>query len=225
MNHVKQHHSLGRRTSLEQRHWPFRKLLHLLRTLKPIPITGPGTRASGWAAYWLVLRVIFGLSWVQAAWPKLTDPGWMSTGVALKNYLDKYVTMHNPPRPRITIDVVAFDWYNTFLQGLLDREAYVWLARWIAVGELLIGLALVLGVLVGITASFSLFTSLNLGLAGSARTNCFFLLVSLGLIYAWQTAGYYGLDHWLLPRLRGVWTSHQRTTARGVAPVAQEVMK
>jgi thiosulfate dehydrogenase [quinone] large subunit len=149
----------------------------------------------------------------------------MSTGIALKNYLDKYVTMHNPPRPRITIDVVAFDWYNTFLQGLLDREAYVWLARWIAVGELLIGLALVLGVLVGITASFSLFTSLNLGLAGSARTNCFFLLVSLGLIYAWQTAGYYGLDHWLLPRLRGVWTSHQRTTARGVAPVAQEVMK
>ena len=90
----------------------------------------------------------------------------MSTGVALKSYLDKYVAVHNPPRPRITIDVVAFDWYNAILQGLLDSEAYVWLARWIAVGELLIGLALVLGVLVGITASFSLFTSLNLGLAG-----------------------------------------------------------
>ena len=224
MSHKTQPHNPGQPTSLEERNWPFRKLLHL-RTLKPVLIMGPATRVGSWAACWLVLRVIFGLSWMQAAWPKLTDPGWMSTGIALKNYLDKYVTMHNPPRPRITIDVVAFDWYNTFLQGLLDREAYVWLARWIAVGELLIGLALVLGVLVGITASFSLFTSLNLGLAGSARTNCFFLLVSLGLIYAWQTAGYYGLDHWLLPRLRGVWTSHQRTTARGVAPVAQEVMK
>ena len=89
----------------------------------------------------------------------------MSTGVALKGYLEKYVAMHNPPRPRITIDVVAFDWYNAFLQGLLDTEAYVWLARLIAVGELLIGIALVLGLLVGITASFSLFTSLNLGLS------------------------------------------------------------
>ena len=66
MNHVKQHHSLGRR-SLEERHWPFRGLLHPLRTPEPAPITGPATWADGWAVYWLVLRVIFGLSWMQAA--------------------------------------------------------------------------------------------------------------------------------------------------------------
>jgi thiosulfate dehydrogenase [quinone] large subunit len=214
MSPMTQHHNPGQPPSLAERYWPSRRLPHLLRTSKAIPLTSHATRAGRGAAVWLVLRVIFGVSWIQAAWPKLTDPGWMSTGVVLQHYLEKYVAVHEPPRPRITIDVVAFDWYNTLLQSVLDSESYVWLARMIAVGELLIGLALILGVLVGVTASFSLFTSLNLGLAGSARTNCFFLLVSLGLLYAWQTAGFYGLDRWLMPRLHGMWTVHQRTTVQ-----------
>jgi thiosulfate dehydrogenase (quinone) large subunit len=117
--------------------------------------------------------------------PKLPDPGWMQTGEALKGYLEKYVTMQNPPRPRIIIDVVAFDWYNVFLQRLLDTEAYIWLAHLIAVGESLIGIALIVGLLVGVTAAFSLFTSMNLGLAGSARTNFLFVIASIPLIYAW----------------------------------------
>jgi thiosulfate dehydrogenase [quinone] large subunit len=172
------------------------------------------------AAFWLGLRMVFGVSWIQAALPKLPDPGWMQTGEALKGYLEKYVTMHNPPRPRITIDVVAFDWYNAFLQGLLDTEAYVWLARLIAVGELLIGIALIVGLLVGITACFSLFTCLNLGLAGSARTNFFFLIASIMLMYAWQTAGYYGLDRFILPPLRRVWMQRKPLAPLPTFPTA-----
>jgi thiosulfate dehydrogenase [quinone] large subunit len=174
-----------------------------------------------WPACWLAVRLIVGVCWIEVSLPKLTDPGWMSTGLTLKGYLEKFVAVQNPPRPRMTLDVVAFDWYNAFLRHLLDTEAYVWLAKYIAIGELLIGFALVVGALVGVTAAFSLFTSLNLGLAGSARTNCFLLLLSLSLIYERQAAGAYGVDRWLLPRLHAMWRAAAHgldQTARAITP-------
>jgi hypothetical protein len=47
------------------------------------PVKGRG------AMFWLGLRLAFGFSWIQAALPKLADPGWMQTGETLKGYLEK----------------------------------------------------------------------------------------------------------------------------------------
>ncbi|MGH2395401.1 MAG: DoxX family protein, partial [bacterium] len=87
----------------------------------------------------------------------------------------------------------------------LDLQVYTWFAKIISYGELLIGIALVIGAFVGIAAFFGAFMNINFMLAGAASTNPVLFTVAILLILAWKVAGYYGLDRWLLPALGTPW--------------------
>ena len=43
--------------------------------------------------------------------------------------------------PEIGRPPIAFDWYRTFIQSLLEAEAYTWFTKLVAYGELVIGIA------------------------------------------------------------------------------------
>jgi len=88
---------------------------------------------------------------------------------------------------------------------LLDISAYTWFAKVVAYGELLIGVALVLGAFVGIAAFFGGFMNWNFMMAGSASTNPVLFCLAVLLILSWKVAGYYGLDRYLLPALGTPW--------------------
>jgi len=152
------------------------------------------------SAVWLVVRVLLGLSWLDAGWHKITSPAWMETGEALKGFWTNAVQIPEAGRPPIT-----FDWYRSFLQGLLDSGAYTWFAKLIAVGEVLIGVALILGMFVGIAAFLGAFMNYNFIMAGSASTNGAMLVATIFLILAWKIAGYYGADYFLLKWLGTPW--------------------
>jgi thiosulfate dehydrogenase [quinone] large subunit len=47
---------------------------------------------------------------------------------------------------------MAYDWYRSFIQALLDGEHYTWFAPLVTFGELLIGIALIMGAFTGIAA-------------------------------------------------------------------------
>ncbi len=100
---------------------------------------------------------------------------------------------------------ITFDWYRSFIQGLLDSGSYTWFAKLIAFGEVLVGIALIVGAFVGIAAVFGAFMNYNFIMAGSASTNGAMLVATVFLILAWKIAGYYGLDYFLLPRLGTPW--------------------
>ncbi|MCC6805733.1 MAG: DoxX family membrane protein [Anaerolineae bacterium] len=153
------------------------------------------------AVVWTVVRVLIGYSWLSAGWGKVNNPAWMETGAALQGYWTSAVAIPEAGRPAIT-----FDWYRTFLQGMLDSGSYVWFAKLVAVGELLVGVALIIGAFVGIAAFFGAFMNWNYIMAGSASTNPLLLIGAIVLILAWKTAGYYGLDYFLLPRLGTPWS-------------------
>ncbi len=162
---------------------------------------------TSFAPVWLVVRVLVGLVWLEAALGKFSNPAWVQTGEALKGFWERAVAMPEPPaRPPIT-----FDWYRSFIQGLLDSGAYVWFAKLVAVGEFLIGLALIAGAFVGIAAFFAAFMNWNFIMAGTASTNALMGLGAVLLVLAWKTAGWYGLDRWLLPRLGTPWSPRPRT--------------
>lgn len=158
------------------------------------------------AVVWLVIRVLIGITWLQAALHKLSDPGWMETGAALKGFWTAAVT----PNAKGTTPV-AFDWYQSFIQNLLDSGSYVWFAKLVAFGELFVGIALIIGAFVGIAAFFGGFMNWNFLMAGTASSNGLLFAGAILLILAWKTAGYWGADRWLLPRLGTPWLVGRRS--------------
>jgi thiosulfate dehydrogenase [quinone] large subunit len=154
-----------------------------------------------WSWIWLVARVYLGYEWIQAGWHKVLDPRWMSTGEAVKGFWTRAVAVPEAPaRPAIT-----YDWYRDFIQWLLEGGHYVWFAKLVAVSELVIGVTLVLGVLVGISAFAGAFMNWNFMLAVPAITNPVMFAISMLLILAWKTAGWWGVDRWLLPAVGTPW--------------------
>jgi thiosulfate dehydrogenase (quinone) large subunit len=145
---------------------------------------------------WLIFRLYLAYTWMMAGWLKLNNSAWMDTGLALKGFWTNAVKITDPAHP-----VVAYDWYRAFLQFLLDGGSYVWFAKFVAIGEFLVGVALLLGILTGVFAFFAGFMNWNYIMAGAASTNGMLLILAVLLVAAWKTAGWWGLDRWILPWL------------------------
>jgi thiosulfate dehydrogenase (quinone) large subunit len=154
-----------------------------------------------WSWLWLIMRLYLGYTWLSSGWGKLQNPAWTQTGVALQGFWQNAVqTPEAPARAPI-----AFDWYRSFIQTMLDAQAYTWFGPLIVAGEILIGLALILGAFVGIAAFFGAFLNWNFMMAGTASINPLMFVLTILLILAWKTAGWLGLDRWLLPLIGTPW--------------------
>jgi thiosulfate dehydrogenase [quinone] large subunit len=81
----------------------------------------------------------------------------------------------------------------------------VWFGKLIAVGELLVGIALILGCFVGIAAFFSAMMNLNFLLAGSLSSGPILLVLGILIMFAWKAAGYYGLNRAILYYIGTFW--------------------
>lgn len=147
---------------------------------------------------WLPLRVWLGWSWLDAGWHKLQSPAWMDGGRALGGFWERAVAIE----PRA---VITYDWYRDFIQYLLSVEAYTWFARLITLGEIAVGITLILGAFTGISAFFGGFLNWNFIMAGTASSNALLFAIATSLVLAWRTAGWVGLDRWLLPALGTPW--------------------
>jgi thiosulfate dehydrogenase [quinone] large subunit len=149
---------------------------------------------------WLIARVWLGWAWIEAGWHKTQEAPWVQTGMAVRGYWERAVAIPEKGRPLIT-----FDWYRDFLNWMLAINAHVVMGKLIAWGEVLVGVALIVGALVGVAAFFGALMNWNFMLAGSASSNPVLFLVAVLLILAWKVAGYYGLDRILLPMLGTPW--------------------
>ena len=153
-----------------------------------------------WAWVWLVARFWLGAQWIQAATEKITNPGWMSTGAALKGFWAQSIVVPDKGRPPIT-----YGWYRAFIEYMYNHGHYVWFAKLVVIGELAVGIALILGAFVGIAALMGALMNFNFMLAGSASTNPVLFGVAVLLVMGWKTAGWFGLDRWLLPAVGTPW--------------------
>lgn len=162
---------------------------------------------------WLILRVWLGYQWIEASLHKINNPAWVQTGDALKGFWTAAVQIPAEGRPPI-----SFDWYRDFINFMLQNEWYTWFAKVIAYGELLIGIALIIGAFVGISAFFGAALNWNFIMAGAASTNGLMLIVAVLLILAWKTAGYLGADYFLLRWLGVPWGARDATRAKAEQP-------
>ena len=132
----------------------------------------------------------------RPGWHKATGGGWLDGGTALQGFWVHAVAVPDTGSPAIT-----YDWWRDFLSFLLDNHAYSWFAYVITFGELLVGVALIIGALTGVAAFFGSFMNMSFMLSGSASSNPVLFFLAIGLILAWKVAGYYGVDRYLLPLL------------------------
>lgn len=165
--------------------------------------------------FWLPIRLFVGFAWLDAGWHKLTDPAWTQGGSALRAYWERAAAIPEQGRPPIT-----YEWYRDFINMLLAGHHETWFAWVVTLGELAIGIGLILGILTGIAAFFGAFMNMSFLLAGSASTNPIMFTLAVGLMLAWKVAGYYGVDRYLLPRLGTPWRPGALFLRRQTAPTA-----
>lgn len=170
-------------------------------TMTDSPVTRALFNSTRWAWVWLIVRLYVGYTWLESGLGKLSNPAWMQTGEALKGFWTRAISIPEAPaRPPI-----SYDWYRIFIQSLLDSGSYTWFAKLVVVGEILIGIGLILGIFAGIAAFFGAFMNWNFMMAGSASTNPVLFFLAILIILAWKTAGWWGLDRWLLHLLGSPW--------------------
>ena len=153
------------------------------------------------APLWLGARLYLGYEWLDAGRHKLTEDAWMQGGAALRGYWERAVSIPEKGQPPI-----SYGPYREYIQYMLDHEWYTWFAKVIVFGELLIGIGLIVGALVGVAAFFGALMNMSFMLAGSASTNPVLFALSIALILAWRVAGLIGLDRFLLPALGAPWS-------------------
>lgn len=154
------------------------------------------------APLWLAARLYVGLAWFTAGFEKITgSPSWLSDGSGLQKYWQNAASIPKTGRPAIT-----YDWYRSFLQYMLDHQWYTWFAKLICLGELLVGIGLIVGGLTGVAAFFGALMNMSFLLAGSASTNPVLFSLAILIMLAWQVAGYWGADRFILPVLGAPWS-------------------
>ncbi|MBI4311339.1 MAG: DoxX family membrane protein [Chloroflexi bacterium] len=150
---------------------------------------------------WLIGRVYIGWLWIDAGWGKVQDDRWMAGGSALKGAWERMITVPADGR-----SAVAYDWYRQIIQLMYDQGWWTWFAKLVAVGEWMVGVALIVGAFTGITALIGLFMNWNFAMGGMGPgNNATMIVLAAGVFLAWKTAGWWGLDRWLLPALGTPW--------------------
>jgi thiosulfate dehydrogenase [quinone] large subunit len=150
---------------------------------------------------WAILRIYVGWQWLAAGWEKVNSSVWVGqyAGTALSNFLHGTLSKASGPHPDVS------GWYSAFISLVVLHNVSLF-SYLVSFGELLVGIALILGIFTGIAAFFGAFMNMNYLFAGTISSNPLLFIIELLLILAWRTAGFLGLDRYVLPLLGTPWS-------------------
>lgn len=145
---------------------------------------------------WLVLRLYIGYQWLMGGWGKITGEKAFSAAGMIKGAIAKAVPAAPGAKP------VVQGWWASFLEGfaLPNVDLFSFMVMW---GELLVGLALIVGFATIFAAIMGMVMNFAFLLSGTVSSNpnyliIQFIIVALGGAYA----GYIGVDYWFRPMFR-----------------------
>ncbi len=154
---------------------------------------------------WLLARVWIGWTFLEAGLGKVTGDGkeaWIGdrAGAGVTGFLTKALNMA-PGGAGVGRNPEVTGWYAGLIRHVFLPNAEVF-GYLVAFGEVFVGAALILGILTRFSAAMGLVMSFAYLLAGTSGDNPLMVLLGLPMALAGVTAGYYGIDRFLLPFLR-----------------------
>src|SRR5208282_2850728 len=104
-----------------------------------------------YAWIWLIVRLYVGWQWLQEGLEKTQSPMWVgaNAGTFLTTWVTKALTKGGGPHPDVQW------WYAAFLNAVVLPHAAFW-SYAITIGEICVGLGLILGLFTGIAAFFGM---------------------------------------------------------------------
>jgi thiosulfate dehydrogenase [quinone] large subunit len=134
------------------------------------------------AILWTVLRVWLGVQWLKAGLPKIGS-------FDAEGFLHGAIAKAEGAHPAV------LGWYAAFLENIAlpNVELFNILIPW---GEVLVGIALILGLATLPALAAAAFMNLNFLMAGTLSTNPILYTAALALMAAGTAATFYGLDRY-----------------------------
>jgi thiosulfate dehydrogenase [quinone] large subunit len=161
-----------------------------------------------WAWIWLIVRLYVGWAWLSEGLAKASTPGWIGAraGSFLGVWVTRALAKTQGPHPDVQ------GWYGAFLHDVVLPNAAAF-SYVVTFGEIAVGLGLILGMFTGIAAFFGTTMNASYLLAGTVSVNPILFAGGSLLVLAWKTAGWYGVDRWLLPAVGTPWQHTSGTVA------------
>ena len=153
-----------------------------------------------WSWIWLVMRVYVGYEWLITGIEKAQTPAW--AGAQAGSFLTIWITKSLAKAQGAHPDVQG--WYASFLSAVVLPHTAFW-SYVVTYGEIAVGIALIVGLFTGIAAFFGTTMNASYLLAGTVSTNPILFAFGSLLVLAWKTAGWWGLDRFVLQRLGTPW--------------------
>lgn len=157
-------------------------------------------RSRAASVIWLAVRLLLGYWWLNAGYQKIWGSEkagfWFGGGAGVKGFATAGVAGSATGKGG-----ASYGWWAAVLHNFVLPNAS-WIAKFIALGELAIGITLILGLFTGLVALFGLTLNLVYMFTGSAGVNPAYAVLEVPLILAWRNAGYLGLDRYALD---GAW--------------------
>ncbi|SFL34316.1 thiosulfate dehydrogenase [quinone] large subunit [Paenibacillus sp. 1_12] len=148
----------------------------------------------------LFIRLFIGYEWLTHGWQKLTG------GFDAAGFLNNAVT--KPVIDKATNELI-YPTFTAFVQHFALPNVKI-INFMIPLGEFLVGLGLILGVLTTAAAFFGLMMNFMFMFAGTVSTNPWFILIGVILFMAGANTGKFGVDYYLMPYLRQLLTNKKK---------------
>jgi thiosulfate dehydrogenase [quinone] large subunit len=153
-------------------------------------------RSRAASVIWLAARLVLGYWWLNAGYQKIWGSEkagfWFGGGAGVKGFATAGVLGSVTGKSG-----ASYGWWAAFLHNFVVPNAS-WIAKLIALGELAVGIGLVIGLFTGLAAAGGLILNVIYMFTGSAGVNPAYAVLEVPLILAWRNAGYLGLDRYAL---------------------------
>ena len=153
-------------------------------------------RSRAASVLWLAVRLVLGYWWLNAGYQKIWGSEkaafWFGGGAGVKGFATAGVLGSATGKSG-----ASYGWWAAFLHNFVIPNAS-WIAKLIALGELAVGIGLILGLFTGLAALGGLTLNMMYMFTGSAGVNPAYMILEVPLILAWRNAGYLGLDRYAL---------------------------